>query len=167
MTISQQEVNSLINNEIESIDDPLIVSALRPILIEPEIREMDWNYGPEGQKYACWVVARDQTSDTEIVYCEDGFGPETPFGLVGISYNDMGMDSGWFASLVEAYCESFMAVYLAIWNVVEVSEIGAHKLISGPLKQDEAFTILWELRRGKSLAESAQYMVVRRDHQKR
>jgi hypothetical protein len=162
MSITRQDVVILVEAELGKIKDPVVLTALQRILVEPEIREMDWNYGWEGQTYPCWVIARDQTVDTELVYCEYGFGPKAPWGLVFISYNSMGMDSGWFSTLEDAYCDSFMAGDLAIWNVIEVSDREQLRVISRSVIMDEAWSKIQELRQGVKPPETMRYRMVRR-----
>ena len=54
------------------------------------------------------LVLKHQHSDTGIAYCEQGFGPSDPWGLVFLSGDHMGigMDSGWFSTLESAMRES-------------------------------------------------------------
>jgi len=56
----------------------------------------------------CWTVLEHQPSGTGIAYCEEGFGPDFPWGLVFLSgpHMSMGMDSAWFASLEDAVRKS-------------------------------------------------------------
>src|SRR3546814_4621244 len=51
----------------------------------------------------------DVCSSDLIVYCESGFGPERPWGLVhlGGQHMSMGDDSGWFPIFLDAYFGSF------------------------------------------------------------
>jgi hypothetical protein len=75
-----------------------------------------------GQQYPCWIVLNDSGhSGAVIAYCEFGFGPKCPWGLVGSgdapADSQMGMGSGWFASFLNAYFESFAAPELPIWKV--------------------------------------------------
>jgi len=61
-----------------------------------------------------------ERSNTGIAYCEEGFGPERPWGLVWLSGDDrmsIGMDSGWYGMFMEAYFESFAAADLPIWRI--------------------------------------------------
>ena len=59
-------------------------------------------------------------SNTGIAYCEFGFGPASPWGLVflsGASQMSIGMDSGWYGSFMEVYFESKAATDLSVWRV--------------------------------------------------
>src|SRR5262249_28688381 len=64
-------------------------------------------------------------SNTGIAYCESGFGPGAPWGLVGLGEPNMsiGMDSNWYTTLLEAYFESF-AAKLSIWRVFKTDPCG-------------------------------------------
>jgi hypothetical protein len=55
------------------------------------------HYGPPGQKYTCWTVLEHRPSNTGIAYCEEGFGPSFPWGLIFLSgpHMNIGMDAGW------------------------------------------------------------------------
>jgi hypothetical protein len=69
-------------------------------------------------------------SNTGIVYCESGFGPRAPWGLVWLGdveneHMPMGMDSQWFSTLLDAYFESFAATELPVWRVFKIRAIGA------------------------------------------
>ena len=81
----------------------------------------DWDYGEKGQQYPCWMVLNDVGHSAEITYCEFGFGPKCPWGLVssGATPKDqsMGMDSGWFTSFLGAFFESYASIELPIWRV--------------------------------------------------
>ncbi len=48
-------------------------------------------------------------SNTGIAYCEFGFGPRNPWGLVFLSRGSIGMDSAWYESFWASYFESMAA----------------------------------------------------------
>src|SRR6267154_2221046 len=54
------------------------------MLIEPYVLLRYWDYGEPGQQYPCWMVLRDDHSGGEVAYCEYGFGPRCPWGLITI-----------------------------------------------------------------------------------
>jgi len=95
----------------------------------------DWAYGEPGQQYPCWTVFEHDASDTTIVYCESGFGPRCPWGLVWSGdekrkYFPMGMDSGWYPRFLDAYFESFAATELPIWRVFRTDASGTRELLT-------------------------------------
>ena len=46
--------------------------------------------------------AWQQDGDRALVYCEDGFGPQEPWGAVLLSQASMGDDDQWHGSLYDA-----------------------------------------------------------------
>jgi hypothetical protein len=70
------------------------------------------------------MVLRDEHSGGEVAYCEYGFGPDCPWGLVSsrgeAEYQSMGMDSGWFKTFLDAFFESMACVELPIWRAFRV-----------------------------------------------
>ena len=86
--------------------------GIRALLVEPYPVELrPWDYG-QPDSYICWTVLEHPESNSAIVYCDGGFGPKSPWGLVCLSgsYMGMGMDSGWFTNLEDAYRDSFAAL---------------------------------------------------------
>jgi hypothetical protein len=104
----RQTVNLRVERELSAIHDRPLLDLVRKLLVVPYAVERDWDYGAPGQKYVCWTVLEHPPSGTGIAYCEQGFGPEFPWGLVFLSEPDtsMGMDCSWFASLEDAVRES-------------------------------------------------------------
>jgi len=80
-----------------------------------------WDYGEPDEVYPCWLLLAEKSSNTGIAYCEFGFGPTRPWGLLFLEgkYMSMGMDSGWFDRFLDAYFESMSATNLPIWRVFE------------------------------------------------
>jgi hypothetical protein len=120
MPIDGHAIKELIERELSTVSDNRIVSHIRRMLIEPYMILRTWDYGEKGQ-YPCWMVLNDVGSSAEIAYCEFGFGPKFPWGLVssGKAPEDqhMGMDSAWFASFLDAFFDSFASIELPIWRV--------------------------------------------------
>jgi hypothetical protein len=104
-----REVAERVAGEVDRIGDENVSRELRKILVEPYAVERPWDYGAPGEAYECWTVAEHRPSNTAIAYCEKGFGPASPWGLVAIAgdYIGMGMDSGWFRTLEDAFRDSF------------------------------------------------------------
>jgi len=106
--MNMREISSLVQAELEAIDDPIFREKVRSYLVEPYPIERPWDYGVEGQKYTCWTVMEDFSTNTGIAYCAEGFGPTFPWGLVFLRGNhmNMGMDSAWYETLWEAFRET-------------------------------------------------------------
>ena len=112
------EITSRLVRELELIGDAVVREALAGRLIVPEYHLRAWDYGAAGEQYPCWSVAKDEASDSAIVFSEHGHGPHSPWGLVSMSQLWFGMDSGWFLHLEDAFVDSPMSSDLPIWNVV-------------------------------------------------
>ena len=104
----QRTITLRIERELAAIHDPLLLDLVRKLLVEPYAVEREWDYGAPGQTYVCWTVLEHQPSGTGIAYCEEGFGPKFPWGLVFLSgpYMSIGPDSAWFTRLDDAVRES-------------------------------------------------------------
>ena len=104
----QAAVARLVEEELARISDPALVAAIRRLLVTPYAVDRDWDYGGPDVKYTCWTVLEHTPSNTAIAYCESGFGPAHPWGVVFLSgeHMNIGMDSAWYASLEDAMRES-------------------------------------------------------------
>ena len=120
MTDTAVKIRTLLDVELSELNDQRVLSHVRSLLVEPTMIMRDWDYGVSAQSFPCWAVLNHPKSNTGIAYCEFGFGPKTPWGLVALSdpsSMSIGQDSGWFESFTEAYFESFAAADLPIWRV--------------------------------------------------
>ncbi|MCR6479312.1 hypothetical protein NU688_24355 [Variovorax sp. ZS18.2.2] len=119
MSISPALIRQLVETELSRILDTRVRAHIRGLLVEPVAIMREWDYGTPGEAYPCWAVLNHATSNTGIAYCEAGFGPRTPWGLVTLSGAQMsiGMDSEWLPSFVEAYFGSHASTDLPIWRV--------------------------------------------------
>lgn len=120
MSITPTQIQAVVEAELATLNDPRVTSHIRRLLVEPTTLLRKWDYGAPGQTYPCWAVLNHTESNTGIAYCEFGFGPRAPWGLVflsGTSHMSIGMDSAWFKSFLEAYFESKAAADLPIWRV--------------------------------------------------
>jgi len=122
MVIDARFLKSLIAQELLTLSDSRVVDHIRGLLIEPYVLQRRWDYGTPDQEYPCWMVLNDpKASHCEIGYCEFGFGPKSPWGLLssGDEPEDihMGMDSGWFRNFLDAFFESTACCALPIWKV--------------------------------------------------
>lgn len=106
--MDRKSVNDIVGRELSSIRDPAVLAIVQQLRVEPYPVEREWDYGAPGERYVCWTVWEHQPSNTGIAYCDAGFGPAHPWGLVVLSGPSMsiGMDSGWFARLEDAVRES-------------------------------------------------------------
>jgi hypothetical protein len=110
----------MVNRELESLTDSRVVNHVRSLLVQPRSIVRAWDYGAPDEAYACWSVLEHPKSNSGIAYCEQGFGPANPWGLVfltGKEQMSIGMDSGWFSRFLDAYFESSASAELPIWRV--------------------------------------------------
>jgi hypothetical protein len=107
MTASQ--ISALVEVELARVSSESTVAKIRGLLVEPRREDRPWDYGAPGQTYPCWIVAEHLPSNAAFAYCDQGFGPRCPWGLLWRSgeYLNMGMDSSWFTSLEDAVRDSW------------------------------------------------------------
>lgn len=109
MALTASEVSALVEVQLARVSDPQAVALIRRLLVTPRCEQRPWDYGAPGDEYPCWIVLEHAPSGTGVAYCEQGFGPSFPWGLLWISdeHLSMGMDCGWHDSLDGAVRESF------------------------------------------------------------
>jgi hypothetical protein len=108
MTISSvNDVDRLFEKEVARITQSDLLQLIRRLRVPTRCEERPWDYGKEDEAYPCWIVLDHPESNTCIAYCEQGFGPRCPWGLLWITKHlNIGMDSGWFVTLEDAVRES-------------------------------------------------------------
>jgi hypothetical protein len=99
--MTASHISTLVEAELTRIISPSSVALIRGLLVPPRCEERPWDYGAPSETYPCWIVAEHPPSNTAFAYCEQGFGPKCPWGLLWLSgeHLNMGMDSSWFTSL--------------------------------------------------------------------
>jgi hypothetical protein len=115
-------VTELLERELAILGDRRVADHIRGLLVTPYVQIRAWDYGQRGDAYPCWIVLEHSASNTGIAYCEGGFGPTFPWGLLflkGREHMSMGMDSGWFERFLKTYFESPASTDLPIWRVFE------------------------------------------------
>ena len=105
---SAEEIKQFVEEQMSLISNPDVRGRIREGLVDPYPVHRDWDYGLPDQKLACWTVFEHKPSNTSIAFCEEGFGPKNPWGLVYLSgqYMSIGMDSSWYITLEQAFRES-------------------------------------------------------------
>jgi hypothetical protein len=150
MSADAGTLRDLIGRELANLPDERIVHHIRAHLIEPAPELRDWDYGEPGQQYLCWIVFRHAASNTGIAFCEQGFGPRCPWGLLWIGGEgkplSIGQDSGWYRSFLETYFNSFAVCELPIWRVFEKDENGQRTPMSDEGTWDETWLQVLALR---------------------
>jgi N-acetylglutamate synthase-like GNAT family acetyltransferase len=101
--IDLERIRELVQRELSLIADPARREALRAILIDPVLRERSWSYGRPGDRFQYWTIAEAPEREIELAYCEQGFGPEFPWGFLDFHDPSLGMDAQWSWYLEEAF----------------------------------------------------------------
>lgn len=106
--IDGSAIQDRISAEMAAIADPIVVRIIRQLLVQPRCELREWEYGSPGQSFPCWIVLEHPPSNTCIAYCEHGFGPVAPWGMLFTTgrHLSMGMDSNWFSFFEDAFRES-------------------------------------------------------------
>lgn len=147
MTVDAAILKKLIEIELAHVQDERVVAHIRTMLIKPYGIMRSWDYGKPGQQYLCWMTLNDLVTGAEIGYCEEGFGPKCPWGLVGSGEDQsMGMDSGWYTTFMDAYFESFACVTLPIWRVLSGETDGAETTLTPEGDWDSTWREIMRLR---------------------
>jgi hypothetical protein len=107
--IDADRMAGLVTRELALIENPERREALRRLLVPPRLEERDWEYGAPGERYPFWVIAEAPDLGITLAYCEQGFGPESPWGFLVTDEREtatLGMDSQWNWYLEEAFVRS-------------------------------------------------------------
>ena len=105
--IDVPSLKALVESELVAISDARALARIRMMLVEPEVLLRSWDYGNAGERFPCWTVLRvPPPRGFDIAYCQHGFGPAFPWGMVSADELTIGNDSGWFETLVEALSSS-------------------------------------------------------------
>jgi len=101
-------VQERLDAELAGVADADLVHAIRRLLVTPRCEFREWDYGAPGQTFPCWIVLEHPASNTCIAFCDQGFGPLSPWGLLFLKGTNlsMGMDSCWYSHLEDAFRES-------------------------------------------------------------
>jgi len=138
MGVTAMSLTALIEGELSALKDPRVINHIRGLLIPPEPQMRPWDYGTPGEAYLCWIVLADTSSNAGIAYCESGFGPSAPWGLISqAKHTSMGMDSGWFTRFLKAYFDSAPSTDLPIWRVFEGDLPGT------PITDEDTWDATW------------------------
>lgn len=149
MTVDAKHLKSLIEQELRDLTDDRVTAQIRGLLVEPHVIMRPWDYGPD-DAYPCWTVLDHPASGTSICYCESGFGPKYPWGLVGMpgdaAPQSMGMDTSWFRTFLQAYFDSFIVAELPIWRVFISDAKGPKRALTDEGSWDETWKRVTEYR---------------------
>lgn len=98
-------VASLIERQIASLAQRELAELIRALCVPLRWERRFWNYGEPEQVFFCCVFAEHQASGVSFVYCENGFGPDYPWGMLSAAADDrsMGLDGQWYASIEDVF----------------------------------------------------------------
>ena len=153
---NQTEITELIERELRRVSDTRAIEHVRSLLVPPKPILLDWDYGEVGDQYLCWIVLEEAHGNTGIAYCQEGFGPAFPWGLVTPKEGtSMGMDAGWFFYFMEAYAES-AGSDIPIWCISKQGQEGRSERITDQAGWDETWV---EAKRLRAIDPSSGYHV--------
>ncbi len=144
MLIDADTLKGLIGQELNNLLDVRVTAHIQSLLVEPRAELRDWDYGEPGEQYPCWITLADNGSNIAIAYCESGFGPRNPWGLLWLESREhmsMGMDSAWHSTFLDAYFDSLAATKLPIWRVFKKEATGVWE----PVSDEDFWEATWEL----------------------
>lgn|GEM_PF-2782955 len=122
--IGPEEIAARVAKEVALVRNPERRDLLLRLLVEPRREGRAWEYGAPGERYPYWVVAEAPDEGLILVYCEEGFGPEFPWGFLdtdGPFRDSLGMDSQWDWYLEAALCRS--GLWRGPWALGERSRL--------------------------------------------
>lgn len=100
--MERSQVLDQIQIELKRIRESSRRECLQALLVEPREVSLSWDYGREGERFTCWQVGQSSDGKTWLVYCNQGFGPDFPWGFVFRRSDSLGMDSQWHVGLEDA-----------------------------------------------------------------
>ena len=143
ITITAEFLIARIEEELATLNDCRVIAQIRGLMVAPAPQMRAWDYGAVGDAYPCWLVLAQKSQNTGIAYCESGFGPRMPWGLLSLEGTEnmsMGMDSGWFDRFLDAYFESPVSSELPIWRVFRHE---GHDFLGAPVTEEETWDATW------------------------
>lgn len=138
------KIHALLEDELSLVKDSRVVQQIRSHLVTPVAIQRAWDYGEPDEVYPCWSVLEHPKSNTGIAYCEFGFGPRAPWGLVtlaGETDMSIGMDSGWFETFLRAFFDSTAATEIPVWRVFRQSD---EHYPGVPITEESGWSSTWE-----------------------
>ncbi|WP_439631999.1 hypothetical protein [Gemmata sp.] len=103
--MDRDTVIDLVERERTAAHDPTVQAVIRQYRVEPYPVELDWSFGQPYRRHACWVVldGLPWNPTVGVVHCDEGFGPDRPWGLVFLRgpNRSMGIPDQWYATLAD------------------------------------------------------------------
>jgi len=107
MNIDANGVADLVQSELGRVSEAKVLRLLAKYGVALRMESRPWGYADK--VFPCWIVFEHRASNTGVAYCEEGFGPKKPWGLLWLNgdYPYMGDDTQWFARLGDAVRDTF------------------------------------------------------------
>jgi hypothetical protein len=148
---SAAEVAAAVDEDLANLQDPRVLASIKAFRVTPPTSiRLRWDYGKPDETFDGWLVFSDPGHRTGIVYCDQGFGPRNPWGLIATRETSpsMGMDSGWFGRFIDAYWDCFSATDLPIWKVIRRNKDRSSRTpVTQEISWEEAWSIVYRLRK--------------------
>jgi hypothetical protein len=166
MTATPELLKALVEAELNLLSDGRVLTHIRSLLVPAKPVLRLWDYGSDGEQFRCWTVLEHPASNTGIAYCENGFGPRSPWGLVHLEgskdQTSIGMDAGWFTTFLQVYFESQAVSELPIWRVEKTDALRRRHFLTCEGGWDETWAQIMSLRESDpanryGIAHSIQY----------
>jgi hypothetical protein len=102
MAIDAANIQRLFDEQVARIVDPTVSALVQRWRVAPRCELRLWSYA--AVNLPCWLVLEDKELNVGVAYCEHGFGPKCPWGLLRLTGHrvHMGDDSQWFPTLEQA-----------------------------------------------------------------
>lgn len=106
-----RDVHRFVAEQLALVQHPERRRALAALLVEPREEWREWDYGEPGEGFTYWVVGEAPERGVLLAYCDRGFGPVAPWGIlfadmpgqVSPEPHTLGMDAQWNWYLEEAF----------------------------------------------------------------
>jgi len=144
------DVAALVRDDMRALHDARVVAHVTALLVTPPRQLLlGWAYGAAGEAFDGFLVLDHARSGTGIAYCQQGFGPAAPWGLIATNRESppsMGRSDEWCPRFLEAYFESIAPADLDIWRVKERKTGQDPVWVSDELSWEEAWKQVMALR---------------------
>ena len=107
--VTHDQILALVEEQMRGIQHECRRKELQRLLVTPRPEKREWDYGTIEEEYEYWVVAESEVHGVVLVYCDQGFGPDMPWGFLfnhDPEFATLGMDSQWNWCLEEAFARS-------------------------------------------------------------
>ena len=102
-----ENIQSKFKQALESVNDSDLKEFAIKAQIQPFWRDLDWDYGDDETFATCFLL---HYCDLYIIGCEQGHGPEKPWGVIEAGATTLGPDSLWHKNLEDAIRLAFISI---------------------------------------------------------